>query len=33
MSQKLGIEIGLFVALHAYGRQLNQYPHIHLSFT
>lgn len=28
-----GIEIGLFVALHTYGRRLNQHPHIHLSVT
>lgn len=27
----MGIEIGLFVALRTYGRQLNQHPHIHLS--
>ncbi|WP_230480613.1 IS91 family transposase [Providencia alcalifaciens] len=32
-AKKLGIEIGLFVALHTYGRQLNQHPHIHLSVT
>lgn len=28
-AKKLSIEIGLFVALHTYGRQLNQHPHIH----
>ena len=27
----MGIEIGLFIALHTYGRQLNQHPYIHLS--
>ncbi|WWK02126.1 transposase [Erwinia aphidicola] len=32
-AKKLNIEIGLFVALHTYGRQLNQHPHIHLSVT
>lgn len=32
-AKKLGIEIGLFVALHTYGRQLNSHPHIHLSVT
>ncbi|WP_339053442.1 IS91 family transposase [Arsenophonus endosymbiont of Crataerina pallida] len=32
-AEKLNIEIGLFVALHTYGRQLNQHPHIHLSVT
>ena len=32
-AKKLDIEIGLFVALHTYGRQLNQHPHIHLSVT
>lgn len=29
----MDVEIGLFVALHTYGRQLNQHPHIHLSVT
>ncbi|HGY3149626.1 TPA: IS91 family transposase [Morganella morganii] len=32
-AEKLNIEIGLFVALHTYGRQLNPHPHIHLSVT
>lgn len=32
-AKKLSIEIGLFVALHTYGQQLNQHPHIHLSVT
>lgn len=32
-AKKLGIEIGLFVALHTYSRQLNQHPHIHRSVT
>nr|WP_272539667.1 transposase [Providencia sp. PROV197] len=26
-----GLEIGIFCALHTYGRQLNQHPHIHVS--
>nr|WP_245737353.1 transposase [Xenorhabdus japonica] len=29
----MGIEIRIFCALHTYGRQLNQHPHIHLSVT
>ena len=33
MGKKFGIEIGLFAALHTYGRQLNRHPHIHLSVT
>lgn len=32
-AKKLGVEIGLFVALHTYGRQLNRHPHIHSSVT
>lgn len=32
-AKKMGIEIGLFSALHTYGRKLNQHPHIHLSVT
>ena len=32
-TKKLGVEMGLFVALHTYGRQLNRHPHIHLSVT
>lgn len=32
-AEKLNIEIGLFVALHTYGRQHNQHPHIHLPVT
>lgn len=32
-ARKMGIEIGIFCALHTYGRQLNQHPHIHLSVT
>ncbi|MGF7483538.1 transposase zinc-binding domain-containing protein [Providencia sp. SP181] len=32
-AKKLSIEIGLFVTLHTYGRQLNSHPHIHLSVT
>lgn len=31
--KRLGLEIGIFCALHTYGRQLNQHPHIHLSVT
>ena len=27
------IEVGIFCALHTYGRQLNQHPHIHVSIT
>nr|WP_260617082.1 transposase [Klebsiella oxytoca] len=30
---KQGLEVGIFCALHTYGRQLNQHPHIHLSVT
>ncbi|WP_449059880.1 transposase, partial [Providencia sp. AGC89] len=29
----LGLKAGIFCALHTYGRQLNQHPHIHLSVT
>ncbi len=25
-ARKLGIEVGIFCALHSYGRQLNQHP-------
>lgn len=32
-ARKLGIEVGIFCALHTYGRQLNQHPHIHVSIT
>lgn len=32
-ARKMGIEIGIFCALHTYGRQLGQHPHIHLSIT
>lgn len=32
-ARKLGIEIGIFCALHTYDRQLGQHPHIHLSVT
>lgn len=32
-ARRLGLEIGIFCALHTYGRQLNQHPHIHLSVT
>nr|WP_072035175.1 transposase [Providencia rettgeri] len=28
-----GSEISIFCALHTYGCQLNQHPHIHLSVT
>ncbi|WP_240726373.1 transposase [Escherichia sp. E4702] len=27
------VEVGIFCALHTYGRQLNQHPHIHVSVT
>ena len=32
-ARKQGIEIGIFCALHTYGRRLNQHPHIHVSVT
>nr|WP_243703037.1 transposase [Klebsiella grimontii] len=32
-ARKQGLEVGIFCALHTYGRQLNQHPHIHLSVT
>lgn len=32
-ARKQGIEPGIFCALHTYGRQLNQLPHIHVSVT
>lgn len=32
-TRKMGIEIGIFCALHTYGRQLGQHPHINLSIT
>lgn len=32
-AKKLGLEIGIFSALHTYGRRLNWHPHIHLSVT
>ncbi len=32
-AHKQGIEIGIFCALHTYGRELNQHPHIHVSVT
>ncbi|NJD84797.1 IS91 family transposase, partial [Candidatus Erwinia dacicola] len=32
-ARKLGIEVGIFCALHTYGRQLNQHPPIHVSVT
>ena len=32
-ARKQGIEPGIFCALHTYGRQLNQDPHIHVSVT
>ena len=30
---QVGIEVGIFCALHTYGRQLSQHPHIHVSIT
>ncbi|MGP1924743.1 MAG: transposase [Arsenophonus sp. NEOnobi-MAG3] len=27
------MEIGIFSALYTYARQLNQYPHVHVSIT
>ncbi|WP_338505645.1 IS91 family transposase [Erwinia aphidicola] len=32
-ARRQGIEVGIFCALHTYGRQLNQHPHIHVSVT
>ena len=32
-ARKQGMEVGIFCALHTYGRQLNPPPHIHLSVT
>lgn len=32
-ARKQGVEVGIFCALHTYGRQLNQHPHIHVSVT
>ncbi|NJD86094.1 hypothetical protein EWM60_16150 [Candidatus Erwinia dacicola] len=32
-TRALGIEVGIFCALHTYGRQLNQHPPIHVSVT
>ncbi|ENT7860482.1 transposase [Salmonella enterica] len=32
-ARKQGVEVGIFCALHTYGRQLNPHPHIHLSVT
>lgn len=32
-ARKQDVEVGIFCALHTYGRQLNQHPHIHLSVT
>ncbi|MEN4758110.1 transposase [Pantoea agglomerans] len=32
-ARKQDIEPGIFCALHTYGRQLNQHPHIHVSVT
>ncbi|MEZ6878807.1 transposase [Enterobacter sp. KBR-315C3_2022] len=32
-ARQQGIEVGIFCALHIYGRQLNQHPHIHVSVT
>lgn len=32
-ARKQGIDIGIFCALHTYGRQLNQHPHVHVSLT
>lgn len=33
LARKQGIEIGIFCALHTYGRQLNQHPHVYVSVT
>lgn len=32
-AKKQGLEVGIFGALHTYGRGLNWHPHIHLSVT
>lgn len=32
-AKKMGLEVGIFGALHTYGRGLNWHPHIHLSVT
>jgi hypothetical protein len=32
-ARRQGIEVGIFSALHTYGRQLNQHLHIHVSVT
>jgi len=32
-ARQQGVEVGIFCALHTYGRQLNQHPHIHVSVT
>ncbi len=32
-ARRLRLEIGIFCALHIYGRQLSQHSHIHLSVT
>ena len=32
-ARRLGVEVGIFCALHTYGRQLNQHPHVHVSVT
>ncbi len=29
----MGLKVGIFGALHTYGRGLNRHPHIHLSVT
>ncbi|HDI3224237.1 TPA: transposase [Vibrio cholerae] len=28
-TRKQGVEVGIFCALHTYGRQFNQHPHVH----
>lgn len=32
-AQKRGLEIGIFCAIHTYGRRLNWHPHVHVSVT
>ncbi len=32
-AKKMGLDVGIFGALHTYGRGLNWHPHIHLSVT
>ncbi|MCQ3008867.1 transposase, partial [Pseudomonas savastanoi] len=31
--RRRGVEVGVFCAIHTYGRRLNWHPHIHVSVT